>query len=87
MIPRDEAKDIRECYGVWICNSGLPVVRGRTVVVTPKKFNRAFFYKWVKQMKMERIEPIPPQCVPEHDEPTDWKAEAVRRYPRVTEWD
>ena len=35
-------------------------------------------------------ESIPPQCVPGYEEPTpapDWKADAVRRYPRVTEWD
>ena len=104
MIPRDEAKDIRECYGVW------EETNERTIWEDDgERYYKVIPYADEEEAEhvglnifddrddfedayktCERIEPIPPQCVPGYEEPAqapDWKANTVRRYPRVTEWD
>lgn len=80
-------KDIEECCGYWYRPDGA------LHHVTPE-FLSANFYDSRKNfdeiMKgFTRIEPIPPQCVPGYEEPEepDWKAEAVAKYPRVTDED
>ena len=84
-------KDIEECCGFYKCKSLKPgsfSIAHVTPDILRNHGNRAYFDKWSKKQE-ERIEPIPPQCVPGYDDPEkpDWKAEAVAKYPRVTEED
>ena len=79
--------DYRECCGVWM-NGDEQVINVTPIMLrnsygSRREFDSEFPYP------DDCIEPIPPQCVPGYEEPDepDWKAEAVERYPRVTEWD
>ena len=95
-------KDIEECCGVWVETNEFAIEDGEDeyMNVVPYydgddgpyglndyKSRAEFDYLFAT---CERIEPIPPQCVPGYEDPTpapDWKADEVRRYPRKTEWD
>lgn len=83
-------KDVAECCGVW----GHPDWKGRLRRVSPANLpknheSRNDFDAYNAKYDFIRIEPIPPQCIqrePDMVEDT-WTTEAVKRYPRLTEWD